>query len=65
MNQIGQCFATEGGWPESANVFRNVANVYEQLALAVEKKGGSEEMEDISGALSALTESLEDGHKET
>lgn len=64
MNQIGQCFEAEGGWPESANVFRNVANVYEQLALAVERKGGPEEMGDLPGALSALSESLKSGHEE-
>ncbi|KAF1973044.1 6-phosphogluconate dehydrogenase C-terminal domain-like protein [Bimuria novae-zelandiae CBS 107.79] len=65
MNQIGQCFAGEGGWSETANVFRNVSNVYEQLATAVEERGGTEGMEDISGALSVLTESLHDGHKST
>ncbi|KAJ4286282.1 hypothetical protein N0V90_013316 [Kalmusia sp. IMI 367209] len=58
MNQIGECFATEGGWPESANVFRNIAGVYEGLARVVEKRGGTEGMEGLSGALSALTEGL-------
>ena len=65
MNQIGQCFEAEGGWPKSANVFRNVANVYEQLALAVEERGGHEGMGDMSGALSALNESLNNDHRET
>ncbi|KAF2440724.1 6-phosphogluconate dehydrogenase C-terminal domain-like protein [Karstenula rhodostoma CBS 690.94] len=61
MNQIGQCFEMDGGWPNSANVFRNVARVYEQLAVAVEERGGVEGMDDLSGALSALTKSLKDG----
>ncbi|KAL1613023.1 hypothetical protein SLS60_001255 [Paraconiothyrium brasiliense] len=64
MNQIGQCFEVEGGWPDSANVFRNVASVYEQLAVAVEERGGSEGMEELPGALLALTKSLKDGQKE-
>jgi hypothetical protein len=61
MNQIGECFELEGGWPSNANVFRNVASVYEQLAVAVERKGGAEGMDELSGALSTLTKSLKDG----
>ncbi|KAJ4358489.1 uncharacterized protein N0V89_003073 [Didymosphaeria variabile] len=65
MNQIGQCFEVEGGWPDSANVFRSVASVYEQLAVAVEERGGAEGMEELPGALGALTKSLKDGQKES
>ncbi|KAK7189466.1 hypothetical protein DPSP01_001457 [Paraphaeosphaeria sporulosa] len=62
MNQIGQCFELEGGWPASANVFRSVASVYEQLAVTVEERGGAEGMDELEGALSALTKSLKDGN---
>lgn len=58
MNQIGQCFELEGGWPESANVFRNVARVYEQLAISVEERGGAEGMDKLPEALSALSKTL-------
>lgn len=62
MNQIGECFEMEGGWPESANLFRSAASVYEQVAQAVEDKGGTEEMEDLSSALLTLTNSLKGSH---
>jgi hypothetical protein len=40
MNQIGVCFEEEGGWEEQARVFREIAGVFEGLAVAVEKAGG-------------------------
>jgi 3-hydroxyisobutyrate dehydrogenase-like beta-hydroxyacid dehydrogenase len=48
MNQIGECFAGEGGWEERANVFREIAGVFQGLADAVEKKG-VEDMKDPEG----------------
>ncbi|KAL5392635.1 hypothetical protein PMIN06_006929 [Paraphaeosphaeria minitans] len=65
MNQIGQCFEIDGGWPNSANVFRNIASVYEQLAVTVEKRGGADGMGEFDGALSALTKGLKDGYDQS
>ena len=58
MNQIGECFALDGGWSEQANVFGQIAGVYESLARVVEHRGGTEGMERLDGALEALEEGL-------
>jgi hypothetical protein len=58
MNQIGQCFEQDGGWAEQAQVFRQIAGVYEGLAQVVEKRGGVEGMDELDGALDALREGL-------
>lgn len=65
MNQIGQCFESDGGWPSDANVFRSVARVYEQLAVTVEERGGVEGMDGLEGALTALTTGLKDGNDQS
>jgi hypothetical protein len=56
MNQIGQCFEQNGGWAEQAQVFRQIAGVYEELAQVVEKRGGIEGMGELDGAIDALRE---------
>jgi hypothetical protein len=61
MNQIGLCFAEEGGWSEEANVFRRVAGVYGELAQIVEKRGGTEGMGELEGAIAALKKGLREG----
>lgn len=58
MNQIGECFAEEGGWPDAANVFRGVSGVFEELARVVEKNGGTEGMGTVDGAIGMLSEGL-------
>lgn len=58
MNQIGQCFEEDGGWAQQAQVFRQIAGVYEGLAQVVEKRGGTEGMHKLDGALGALQEGL-------
>jgi hypothetical protein len=58
MNQIGQCFEEDGGWVQQAQVFRQIAGVYEKLAQVVEKRGGTEGMDNIQGVLGALGEGL-------
>ncbi|PSN69983.1 6-phosphogluconate dehydrogenase C-terminal domain-like protein [Corynespora cassiicola Philippines] len=60
MNQIGDCFAEVGGWADQAKVFREIAGVYQGLADVVEKRGGTEGMDKIEGAISALEEGLKD-----
>lgn len=41
MNQIGEAFANEGGFKEQAQVFRQIAEVYQGLADVVEKEGAN------------------------
>ncbi|KAF2703914.1 6-phosphogluconate dehydrogenase C-terminal domain-like protein [Pleomassaria siparia CBS 279.74] len=65
MNQIGDCFAENGGWAEQASVFRQIAGVYEELAQVVEKRGGTDGMENLGGTLGALQEGLEGGKKKS
>ncbi|OAL06027.1 6-phosphogluconate dehydrogenase C-terminal domain-like protein [Phaeosphaeriaceae sp. SRC1lsM3a] len=57
MNQIGECFAREGGWEEQARVFREIAGVYQGLADVVEKKG-VEGMRDTKGVVEVLGKGL-------
>ncbi|KAF1841811.1 6-phosphogluconate dehydrogenase C-terminal domain-like protein [Cucurbitaria berberidis CBS 394.84] len=57
MNQIGQCFAEEGGFRAQAQVFRQIAGVYDGLADVVEEKGTSG-MASAGGVVQALGESL-------
>lgn len=40
MEEIGKTFAVQGGFGESAKVFREIAGVYQGLADAVEEDGG-------------------------
>lgn len=63
MNQIGECFARDGGWGEGANVFREVARVYERLADVVEGRGGTEGMGELEGAIGALTRDSKGGDR--
>lgn len=58
MRQIGECFAQEGGWADEANMFRGVAGVYEGLADVVERRGGTEGMGELEGALEALVRGM-------
>lgn len=53
MNQIGECFAAEGGFREQARVFREIASVYESLADTVEKEG-TEGMTSAEGVVKML-----------
>lgn len=57
MNQIGECFAAEGGWEERAKVFREIAGVYSGLADVVEKEG-IENMKDTQGVVEVLGRGL-------
>jgi hypothetical protein len=57
MNQIGECFAVEGGWEERAKVFREVAGVFQGLADVVEREG-REGMEDVQGVVGILGSGL-------
>lgn len=52
MRQIRDCFASEGGW-EQANVFREIAGVFQELADVVEKEG-REGMKDVEGVVGVL-----------
>ena len=61
MHQIGKCFTEDGGWSEEANVFGRVAGVYGELAQVVEKRGGTEGMGELEGAMAALKKGLQDG----
>jgi hypothetical protein len=54
MNQIGQCFAEDGGWAEQARVFREIAGVYEGLAKVVEQRGGTKGLENVEGVVESL-----------
>lgn len=58
MHQIGQCFSENGGWEGQANVFREIAGVYEELAKVVEKKG-TEQMGSVDGVVGALLTRVE------
>jgi hypothetical protein len=58
MNQIGQCFEEDGGWDQQAQVFRQIAGVYEKLAQVVENRGGTEGMNKLDGAIGVLQEGL-------
>jgi 3-hydroxyisobutyrate dehydrogenase-like beta-hydroxyacid dehydrogenase len=57
MNQIGECFATEGGWEDQAKVFREIAGVFQGLADVVDKEG-TEGMGDAKGVAKILGEGL-------
>ncbi|KAL6705883.1 hypothetical protein ACN47E_006343 [Coniothyrium glycines] len=57
MNQIGETFAAEGGWKEQARVFRQIAEVYQELADVVEEKG-TKEMSDVKGTVGILGQHL-------
>jgi 3-hydroxyisobutyrate dehydrogenase-like beta-hydroxyacid dehydrogenase len=59
MNQIGECFAADGGWEEKAKVFREIAGVFQGLADTVEKDG-QEGMRDTKGVVKVLGKSLRD-----
>lgn len=59
MNQIGECFAAEGGWEEQARVFREIAGVYQGLADVVEKQG-VEGMQDTKGVVEVLGKGLKE-----
>jgi hypothetical protein len=61
MNQIGLCFAEDGGWSSEANVFGKVAGVYEELADVVEKRGGTDGMNELDGAIKVLQKGLKEG----
>ncbi|KAF2691864.1 6-phosphogluconate dehydrogenase C-terminal domain-like protein [Lentithecium fluviatile CBS 122367] len=61
MNQIGLCFTEDGGWSHEANVFGRVAGVYGELAQVVEKRGGTEGMGELDGAIAALRKGLKEG----
>ncbi|KAF2275974.1 6-phosphogluconate dehydrogenase C-terminal domain-like protein [Westerdykella ornata] len=58
MNQIGQCFSEDGGWEGRANVFREIAEVYEELAKVVERRG-TEQMGSVDGVVGALLTRVE------
>jgi 3-hydroxyisobutyrate dehydrogenase-like beta-hydroxyacid dehydrogenase len=57
MNQIGECFAADGGWEANAKVFREIAGVFQGLADVVEKEG-QEGMRDTEGVVKVLGEGL-------
>jgi hypothetical protein len=57
MNQIGETFAVEGGWKARAEVFREIAGVFQGLADVVEKEG-VEGMGDTEGVVKVLGEGL-------
>jgi 3-hydroxyisobutyrate dehydrogenase-like beta-hydroxyacid dehydrogenase len=59
MNQIGECFGTEGGWEDQARVFREIAGVYQGLADVVEKRG-VEGMGETAGVVKVLGEALKE-----
>ncbi|KAF2022273.1 6-phosphogluconate dehydrogenase C-terminal domain-like protein [Aaosphaeria arxii CBS 175.79] len=60
MNQIGDCFAEDGGWQQQAKVFREIAQVYEGLAGLVERRGGVDGFEDAVSVADALSRDLDD-----
>ncbi|KAH8723124.1 6-phosphogluconate dehydrogenase [Phaeosphaeriaceae sp. PMI808] len=57
MNQIGECFSSEGGWKEQATVFREIANVFQGLADVVEQEG-TDKMGNTEGVVSVLGKGL-------
>lgn len=59
MNQIGECFAAEGGWEEKARVFREIAGVFQGLADVVEKEG-LEGMGETKGVVEVLGRGLKE-----
>jgi 3-hydroxyisobutyrate dehydrogenase-like beta-hydroxyacid dehydrogenase len=59
MNQIGECFAADGGWGPQAKVFREIAAVFQGLADVVEKEG-QEGMRDTKGVLEVLGKGLKE-----
>jgi hypothetical protein len=61
MHQIGQCFTEDGCWSQESNVFSRVAGVYGELAQIVEKRGGTEGMAELDGAIVALKKGLKEG----
>jgi hypothetical protein len=64
MNQIGECFAGEGNWQEQAQVFRQIAGVFEGLAGVVEKQGkDGGNMKDAESVVTTLSTELK-GKKE-
>jgi hypothetical protein len=60
MNQINECFGTEGGWEDQASVFREIAGVFQGLADVVEKEG-REGMDDVGGVVNVLGKHLKNG----
>lgn len=59
MNQIGECFAAEGGWEAQAQVFREIAGVFQGLADVVEKEGQGG-MRDTEGVVKVLGQGLKE-----
>ena len=57
MNQIGECFAEEGGFREKAQVFRQIAGVYEKLADVVERTS-ADDMRNTEGVVRILGDDL-------
>ncbi|KAH4041874.1 hypothetical protein HBI56_005310 [Parastagonospora nodorum] len=57
MNQIGECFAADGGWEAQAKVFTEIAGVFQGLADVVEKEG-QEGMRDAVGVVKVLGDGL-------
>ena len=53
MHQIGQTFATQGGFGEQASVFREIASVYQNLADLVEQQG-TEGLDGVDGVVEKL-----------
>jgi len=57
MNQIGECFAADGGWEAQAMVFREIAGVFQELADVVEKEGQGG-ISDVKGVVEVLGDGL-------
>lgn len=53
MHQIGSAFAEQGGFGQSASVFREIADVYQGLADVVEMQG-TQGLEEAEGVVAAL-----------
>lgn len=62
MHQIGQTFGAQGGFGGNANVFREIAGVYQALADLVEQQGG-EGLKDADEVASRLGAHLEQQNK--
>ncbi|KAF3004270.1 hypothetical protein E8E13_008298 [Curvularia kusanoi] len=60
MRLIGETFAMQGGFVGKANVFREIAGVYQGLAEMVEEEGG-EGLESAEGVVGRLGTSLREG----
>ncbi|KAH7078853.1 6-phosphogluconate dehydrogenase [Paraphoma chrysanthemicola] len=57
MRQIGETFDVEGGWQGRAQVFREIAGVFEGLADVVEREG-AKKLGDAEGVVTGLGEGL-------